>query len=101
MITAPDAVYVIIPCMKELGMSWSEIKSTPRHELVALLGAMGNYNILHQFDGYNPDEIGKLAKDKPQIRSDYSKSMNLKRAYEVRSGAKKRETEIKSFKQLM
>ena len=61
--TAPDAVYVIIPCMKELGMSWSEIKSTPRHELVGLLGAMSNYNQLHQFDGYTGDDIGKLAKD--------------------------------------
>ena len=101
MITAPDAVYVIIPCMKELGMSWSEIKSTPRHELVALLGAAGNYNILHQFDGYSPEDISKMAKDKPHVRSDYNKSMNLKRAYEVRSGAKKRETEITSFKQLM
>ena len=68
---------------------------------MALLGTMGNYKNIHQFDGYNTDEIGKLAKDKRQIRSDYSKSMNLKRAYEVRSGAKKRETEITSFKQLM
>ena len=75
--TSPDAVYVIIPCMKELGMSWSELKATPRHELVGLLGAMSNYNILHSFDGYTPDEIGDLAKNKPQIRSDYNKSMAL------------------------
>ncbi len=98
MITAPDAVYVIIPCMKELGMSWSELKATPRHELVGLLGAMSNYNILHSFDGYTPDEIGDLAKNKPQIRSDYNKSMALKRKYEARSGV----TEVvKSFRELM
>jgi hypothetical protein len=90
--TAPDAVYVIIPCMKELGMSWSEIKSTPRHELVGLLGAMSNYNRLHQFDGYTADEIGKLAKDKPEIRTDYAEAMKLKSQYELRSGKKKATT---------
>ena len=90
--TAPDAVYVIIPCMKELGMSWSEIKSTPRHELVGLLGAMSNYNQLHQFDGYTGDDIGKLAKDKPHLRSEYAKAMKLKSQYELRSGKKKATT---------
>tara|TARA_R100000458_G_C8222247_1_gene206245 strand:- start:29 stop:334 length:306 start_codon:yes stop_codon:yes gene_type:complete len=97
MITAPDAVYIIIPCMKELGMSWSDIKATPRHELVGLLAAMSNYNIMHSFDGYTPDEIGDLAKNKPQIRSDYNKSIALKKSYEARSGKKE---EVKSFKQL-
>ena len=62
MITSPDAVYVIIPCMKELGMSWSEIKATPRQELMGLLGAMSNYNQLHQFDGYSSEDIGNLSK---------------------------------------
>ena len=90
--TAADAVYVIIPCMKELGMSWSEIKSTPRHELVGLLGAMSNYNQLHQFDGYTGDEISKMAKDKPNLRSDYAEAMKLKSQYELRSGKKKATT---------
>ena len=98
MITAPDAVYVIIPCMKELGMSWSEIKSTPRHELVGLLGAMSNYNRLHQFDGYTPEEVGKYAKEKPQLRSDYNQAMDLKAKYEIRSGKKR---SVKSFKNLV
>jgi hypothetical protein len=78
--------------MKELGMSWSEIKSTPRHELVGLLGAMSNYNQLHQFDGYTGDEIGKLAKDKPHLRSQYAEAMKLKSQYELRSGKKKATT---------
>jgi hypothetical protein len=78
--------------MKELGMSWSEIKSTPRHELVGLLGAMSNYNQLHQFDGYTGDEIGKLAKDKPHLRSQYAEAMKLKSQYELRSGNKKATT---------
>ena len=89
MITSPDAVYLIIPLMKELGMSWSEIKITPRRELMGLVSAMSNYNQLHAFDGYTPDEVNQLAKDKPQIRSDYGKAMALKERYERRSGAKR------------
>ena len=89
MINSPDAVYLIIPCMKELGMSWSEIKTTPRRELIGLVGAMSNYNQLHAFDGYTPEDIGEMSKDKPHIRSDYNKTMSLKERYERRSGAKK------------
>ena len=98
MITAPDAVYVIIPCMKELGMSWSEVKSTPRHELTGLLIAYGKYNMLHQFDGYDSDDIGDMAKNKPQVRSEYARSMELKENYERRAGKSKR---IKTFKGLL
>jgi len=96
MITAPDAVYVIIPCMKELGMSWSEIKETPRYELVGLLAAMSNYNQLHQFDGYTAEEIGKLGKDKPGLLGDYAKAMDLQAGYEIRSG---KERKVLSFKE--
>ena len=96
--TSPDAVYVIIPCIKELGMSWKEIKATPRHELVGLLGATSNYNILHQFDGYSAEEISKLAKDKPQLRSQYADSMELKAKYESRAG---KERVAKSFKDMI
>ena len=98
MSTAPDAVYVIIPCMMELGMSWSEIKSTPRHELNGLLLAMSNYNQLHAFDGYSAEEVSNLAKDKPHIRSDYGKSMDLKAKYELRSGKKRK---VQSFKDIL
>jgi hypothetical protein len=84
--------------MKELGMSWSEIKATPRHELNGLLVAMSNYNILHAFDGYTGEEISKLAKDKPQVRSDYGKSMELKAKYEMRAG---KQQKTKSFKDLL
>ncbi len=97
MITSPDAVYIIIPCMKELGMSWSEIKETPRHELLGLLGAMSNYNLLHSFDGYTPDDISSMAKDKPQVRSQYGEAMNLKRKYESRSGVKGKVDSFKEF----
>ena len=98
MITAPDAVYIIIPCMMELGMSWSEIKNTPRQELVGLIAAMSNYNILHSFDGYTPEEVGNLAKDKPQIRSQYGEAMDLKAKYEMRSGKGRK---VVSFTELL
>jgi len=57
--------------------------------LVGLLAAMSNYNRLHQFDGYTGDEISKMAKDKPNLRSDYAEAMKLKSQYELRSGKKK------------
>ncbi len=98
MITSPDAVYIIIPCMKELGMSWSEIKNTPRIELIGLLAAMSNYNKLHSFDGYTPNEIGDLAKNKPQVRSQYGEAMDLQAKYEMRSGTKRK---VQSFKELL
>ena len=96
--TSPEAVYVIIPCMKELGMSWSEIKTTPRHELSGLLIAMSNYNIMHSFDGYSSDEIGDLAKGKPEVRSQYQKAMELKAKYEMRAG---KQQKTQSFKDLL
>ena len=98
MITAPDAVYVIIPCMKELGMSWQEIKQTPRYELLGLLVAMSNYNILHSFDGYTSEEVSDIAKNKPHIRSEYGKTMELKAKYEMRAGKKQ---QVKSFRGLL
>jgi len=98
MINVPDAVYIIIPCMKELGMSWSEIKRTPRGELLGLLAAMSNYNILHSFDGYTPDDVGEMAKNKPQVRSQYNQCMDLKAKYQIRSGQKRK---IVSFEELL
>ena len=72
--------------MKELGMSWSEVKNTPRHEMAGLLMALNNYQRLHHFDGYSAKDISEMAKEKPQIRSDYAAYMNIKRSYELRAG---------------
>ena len=99
MTTSPDAVYVIIPCMKELGMSWSEIKKTPRYELTGLLVALNNYQRLHRFDGYDSEEINQMAKDKPSLRSEYAKYLDLNARYEIRAG--NREKEVQSFSQVI
>ena len=98
MIESPDAVYLIIPLMKELHMSWSEIKDTPRFELVGLLGALGNHSTLHSFDGYTSENIGEMAKSNPSVRGDYNKYMEMKAKYERRTGKQKK---VQSFSELM
>ena len=89
MITAPDAVYVIIPCMKELGMSWNEIKQIPRHEVVALVGAYNIYTSMHSYDGYNADDIKAMAKDKPEVKSQYNKYLEINDNYKLKAGQKR------------
>ena len=56
---APEAVYLIIPLMKELGMRWDDIKKSPRDELEGLLSAYGIYNQMHAFDGYTSEQINE------------------------------------------
>ena len=89
--------YVIIQCIKYLGMSWSDVKTTPRTELVGLLTACSNYNVLHSFDGYSDSDISELAKNNPSIRSDYARYRQMNSEYEARAGRKQK---IKSFSDL-
>ena len=86
---SPDVIYLYIPLMKELHLSWSELKSLPRNELEGLLFGLTQYTRMHQFDGYSEEEIGKMAKDRPQVRSDYYKYRELKDEYDARLGVKK------------
>jgi len=88
---SPDVIYLYIPLMKELHMDWSEIKSLPRKELEGLLFGLSQYSKMHQFDGYDEKDVSEMAKDKPAIRSDYYRYMELKRSYEERAG-----TEVKA-----
>ena len=69
---APEAVLLYIPLMIELGMSWEEIKRTPRIELEGLLIALGQHQQLHSLDGYDAEDIKSIAKDKPRIRSEWA-----------------------------
>ena len=92
--TSPDVIYLYIPLMKELNLSWSEIKSLPRKELEGLLFGLSQYSRMHQFDGYDEKDVSELAKNKPQVRSDYYKYMELKREYEERVGM---ESNAKNF----
>ena len=94
---SPEAVYLYIPLMKELNMSWNEIKHTPNKELQGLAQALATHSLVHAFDGYGPDDIGELAKNKPQIRSDYAKSMQAKAMLEDKIGMKRK---VASFKDI-
>lgn len=62
-----------IPLMKDLGLSWEEIKRTPRFELEGLLLALGEYNVLHSMDGYDSEDINNMAKNKPAIRGQWAR----------------------------
>ncbi len=73
-------------------MSWEEIKRTPPHEIRGLTIALSEYHILHSFDGYDSKDIGEMAKNKPQIRSQYNDYLLRKRKY---SGEKKTKSTFK------
>ena len=83
--------------MKELHLSWSEIKRLPRKELEALLIGLSQYNKMHQFDGYDEKDVSEMAKNKPAIRSDYYRYMELKRSYEERMGAESRAKSLRGL----
>jgi len=95
---SPEAVYLYIPLMKELNMSWSEIKNTPNRELQGLAQALATHTLVHAFDGYSPDDIGELSKKKPQVRSDYARSMKVKAMLEEKAGVKR---QVASFKDIV
>ena len=90
MVAAPEAIFLYIPLMKELGLSWTEIKSLPKQELEGLLFALSQHSKYHQFDGYDDQDIGELAKRKPQVRSDYYSYIELKDKYDEKLGFKKK-----------
>ena len=78
---APEPVLLYIPLMKELNLSWSEIKSTPRFELEGLLMAFGEYSRLHSMDGYDSEDINQMAKNKPSVRGKWAQYQNAKAKY--------------------
>ena len=67
-------------------MSWNEIKCTPRMELEGLMTALGEYNILHSFDGYSEKDISEMGKNKPEIRSKYGEYVMANRKLKERLG---------------
>ena len=95
---APEAVCIYIPLMKDLGMSWAEIKNTPRTELEGLLMAFSEYRVLHSFDGYSEKDISSMAKDKPEIRSKYGEYVLANRRLKERLG---HHVERPTFKNLL
>ena len=97
MVDMPDAVCIYIPLMKDLGMSWSEIKNTSRTELEGILSAFAEYNKLHSFDGYSDKDISEMAKTRPEIRSQYGEYQLANRDLKEKLGKKVRVTGLKKL----
>ena len=95
---AVEPVYLYIPLMKELGMSWETVKSTPRWELEGILHALSEHSVLHSMDGYTDKSIGQMAKDNPEIRSHWNAYQEKKAKYEVKTGERRKP---QSFKELI
>jgi len=89
MLKSPDAVLLYIPLIKGLGMRWEDIKSTPRHELVTLLGAYQEHERFHSMDGYTDADISEMAKTKPEIRSQYADYLQTRRKFNDMLGGKR------------
>ncbi len=100
MIETPEPVLIWIPLMKNLGMSWNEIKNTPRYELQGLLAAFNEFENLHSMDGYDDKDVSEMAKNKPSIRSNWHKYLETKRKYEDMTSSEERK-EKKSLKGLL
>ena len=81
MSNSPFAVGCVIPLMKDLNMSWYEIKTTPRFELEGLVKGLSEYNSLHSFDGYTADDLKESFKKKPEMRQQWNEYLAKRRKY--------------------
>ena len=86
--TRPVILYV--PLMKELGISWTEIKHMPAWELEGLQGALNEYNALHSMDGYTDKDISEMAKSKPQIRQQWQRYREKQAKFDDLLGKKRK-----------
>ena len=83
--------------MKDLGMSWADIKLTPRVELEGILSAYSEYNLLHAFDGYSAEDVGEMAKRKTEVRYQYASYIEANRNLTKKLGKKVRRPSIKDI----
>ena len=79
-----------MPLMIELGMSWNEIKHTPRFELESLVSALYTYKSYHSMDGYDDEDVSQMAKNKPKIRQQYHHYLQTRRKYDRKVGVKQK-----------
>ena len=92
MLDTPEAVLLYIPLMTGVGMSWNEIKNTPNHELRMILAAYHEHQALHSMDGYSDRDISEIAKNKPEVRSQYLSYLEKQRKFENKIGLKRNNT---------
>tara|TARA_R100000789_G_C2922054_1_gene126620 strand:- start:197 stop:493 length:297 start_codon:yes stop_codon:yes gene_type:complete len=97
MLESPDAVLVYIPLMKDLGMRWNDIKQTPRYELLGLLSASQEHQIFHSMDGYSDKDISEMAKERPEVRTQYAQYLEMRRKYSDMLGEKRKRPTFKGI----
>jgi len=97
MLESPDAVLVYIPLMKNLGMRWNDIKQTPRYELLGLLSASQEHEIFHSMDGYSDKDISEMAKERPEVRTQYAQYLEMRRKYSDMLGEKTKRPTFKGI----
>ena len=88
----PRPVVLYVPLMKELGISWSEIKNMPSYEIEGLMGILNEYNALHAMDGYTDKEISDIAKNKPEVRSHWARYKEKQAKFDELLGRKRNVT---------
>ena len=93
-----EPVLIWIPLMKDLGMSWKEIKNTPNWELQGILGAFQEFQILHSMDGYTEQDVGEMAKNKPELRSQWYTYQERQKKYRQAAGLEDKEKPKSSFR---
>ena len=81
-------------------MSWPDIKSTPRIELEGLMQAYNEYITIHNFDGYSSEDVSEMAKNKPQVRTQYMEHMEAKARLDKKLGKKRQRASVKDIKGL-
>ena len=81
-------------------MSWPEIKATPRIELEGIMTAYSEYTSVHSFDGYSAEDVSQMAKDKPQVRTQYMEHMEAKDRIDKKLGKKRQRARVKDIKGL-
>ncbi len=81
-------------------MSWPDIKTTPRVELEGLMQAYNEYTLVHNFDGYNAEDVSQMAKNKPEVRTQYMQHMEAKARLNDKLGKKTRRASAKDIKGL-
>jgi len=89
MTETPDAVLLYIPLMKNMGMSWEDIKKTPRWELEGLLQAYNEHEALHSMDGYSEKQVSDMAKDNPDVRRNWREYKEKQAKFEAMLGIRK------------
>jgi len=90
MTETPRPVILYVPLMKELGISWTDIKNMPSWELEGLQGALNEYNALHSMDGYTDKEINEMAKNKPEIRGQWARYKEQQAKYHDLTGKERK-----------